>query len=110
MRYNSKNQQAQHISARENAVEEVIADLVASAQQLIQSLHALPEQQLIGTIAVADSTQSLYEYIVHVVNHGSYHHGQIVTLCRALGVTEEMPVTDYDSTFGGLRICDFLAV
>jgi uncharacterized damage-inducible protein DinB len=74
-----------------------MADLVISSQQLVNSLSIVTEQQLIESIRVSDSTQSRYEYILHVVNHSSYHRGQVVTLCRALGVTREIPVTDYDA-------------
>jgi uncharacterized damage-inducible protein DinB len=82
---------------RENAADEVIADLLISSQQLVSSLPILNEQQLMESIQVSDSKQSRYEYILHVVNHSSYHRGQVVTMCRALGVTGEIPVTDYDA-------------
>lgn len=82
---------------RENVVDEVIAELITSSQQLIDDLSLLSEQQLIEPIQVSDSTQSRYEYILHVVNHSSYHRGQVVTMCRALGVTGEIPVADYDA-------------
>lgn len=82
---------------RENAVEEVIADLVLTSRQLIDHLAGLTEEQWLERIQVSDSRQSRYEYILHVVNHGSYHRGQIITLCRALGVTGEIPTTDYDA-------------
>lgn len=81
---------------RENAVAEVMSDLVASSQKLLNDFSRFTEQQLIEVISASDSKQSRYEYILHVVNHGSYHRGQIVTLCRILGVTTEVPVTDYD--------------
>ena len=80
-----------------NAVGEVMADLVISSQQLVNDLSILNEQQLTESIQVSDSTQSRYEYILHVVNHSSYHRGQVVTMCRALGITGEIPVTDYDA-------------
>jgi uncharacterized damage-inducible protein DinB len=83
-------------SFRENAVDEVITELMQSSQQLVDSFSILTEQQLLECIKASDSTQSRYEYIMHVVNHGSCHRGQVVTLCRALGVTGEIPVTDYD--------------
>lgn len=81
---------------KENAVEEVIVDLLASSQKLLSDLSSFSEEQLLKVISAADSQQSCYEYILHVVNHGSYHRGQIVSLCRILGVTAEVPVTDYD--------------
>jgi len=82
---------------RENAVEQVIADLMASSKTLAHDFSGFDEQQLLETVSASDSRQSRYEYILHVVNHGSYHRGQIVTMCRALGVTGEIPVTDYDA-------------
>jgi uncharacterized damage-inducible protein DinB len=86
-----------NLSAKENAVDVVMANLVLSSQQLVNSLSVLNEKQLIESIQTSDSMQSRYEYILHVVNHSSYHRGQVVTVCRALGVTEEIPVTDYDA-------------
>ena len=86
-----------NLPAKENAVDNVIADLVVSSQQLVSSLSALNEQQLTESIRVSDSTQRRYEYILHVVNHSSYHRGQVVAMCRGLGVTGEIPVTDYDA-------------
>lgn len=81
----------------EQAADEVIAGLNKSDRQLIESLASLSEEQLLERIQVSDSNQSRYEYILHLVNHGSYHRGQVVTMCRALEVTGEIPVTDYDA-------------
>jgi uncharacterized damage-inducible protein DinB len=82
---------------REHAIDSVVADLVLRSQELLHSLSILTDQQLLERIKASDSTQSRYEYILHVVNHSSYHRGQVVTLCRTLGVTGEIPVTDYDA-------------
>ena len=81
---------------RDNAVDDVMSDLVTTSRDLVDAISKLSEQQLIEPIQASDSKQSRYEYILHVVNHGSYHRGQIVTMCRALGVKAEIPVTDYD--------------
>ena len=35
-------------------------------------------------------------YIVHIINHGSFHRGQIVTMARTLGVSEGIVNTDYN--------------
>lgn len=82
---------------KESAVEEVIADLMKSSRRLVEDLCSLDEQQLLEIIKAADSTQSRTDYIQHVVNHSSYHRGQVVNMCRALGITGEIPVTDYDA-------------
>jgi uncharacterized damage-inducible protein DinB len=84
-------------STSENSVDQVIVDLVSTSHQLVNDVSKLNEHQLLERIQASDSTQSRYEYILHVVNHSSYHRGQIVTMCRALGITQEIPVTDYDA-------------
>lgn len=33
--------------------------------------------------------------IMHCMNHGTFHRGQIVTMLREVGVTEGIPQTDY---------------
>ena len=38
--------------------------------------------------------QPVWEILLHVFNHGTYHRGQIVTMLRNLGVTE-VPGTDF---------------
>ncbi len=79
------------LPVKENAAEGMTADLVASSQQLISDLWTLTDQQLIEPIAAADSTQSRYEYIIHVVNHSAYHRGQIVTYAARLAWPEKYP-------------------
>lgn len=81
---------------KEHAADEVVTDLVASSQRLVDSLSILDDEKLTELVKASDSTQSRYEYILHVVNHSSYHRGQIVSMARALGVKGEIPVTDYD--------------
>jgi uncharacterized damage-inducible protein DinB len=39
---------------------------------------------------------SRYEYLMHVINHGTYHRGQIITMARNLGCTANVPGTDYN--------------
>jgi uncharacterized damage-inducible protein DinB len=85
-----------NLPARDHAVDEVIANVNATSKQLIDTCSAFTEQQLTEHINAPDSRQSRYEYILHVVNHSTYHRGQIVTLCRASGIKGEIPVTDYD--------------
>ncbi|HLO83040.1 MAG TPA: DinB family protein, partial [Chitinophagaceae bacterium] len=40
-------------------------------------------------------SQPLYEILLHVFNHGTYHRGQLVTMIRALGHEEALPQTDF---------------
>lgn len=38
--------------------------------------------------------QPVYQVLIHVFNHGTYHRGQLVNLFRQLGV-KEIPATDF---------------
>ena len=38
--------------------------------------------------------QPVYEMLMHLFNHGTYHRGQLVTMLRQLGV-EKIPETDF---------------
>lgn len=38
--------------------------------------------------------QPVYQMLLHVFNHGTYHRGQLVTIMRQLGV-EKVPATDF---------------
>jgi uncharacterized damage-inducible protein DinB len=38
--------------------------------------------------------QPVYQMLLHLFNHGTYHRGQLVTLLRQLGV-EKIPATDF---------------
>ena len=57
------------------------------------------ETQLAHVFAYQNSKKELfkqpvYEMLVHLFNHGTYHRGQIVTLLRQLGV-DKIPPTDF---------------
>lgn len=41
------------------------------------------------------SNRDKFEYIQHVMNHSTYHRGQIVTMGRHIGLTDA-PMTDYN--------------
>lgn len=39
-------------------------------------------------------SQPAWQMLMQVFNHGSYHRGQIITMMRELGVSENLPQTD----------------
>ena len=80
-----------------DAIHEVLDELIVSSGKLLDGVTSLPEAALQEIITVTDSAQSRYEYILHVVNHSSYHRGQIVSMIRSLGYRGEVPTTDYDA-------------
>ncbi|HXV16165.1 MAG TPA: DinB family protein [Gemmatimonadaceae bacterium] len=61
-------------------------------------LNALSDDELASPIAIRtrsgiETVQPLVETLIHVVNHATYHRGQVVTLLRHVGGTPR--ATDY---------------
>jgi uncharacterized damage-inducible protein DinB len=81
---------------RVNQSDRVMTELMASSQRMIDTYGSYSEGELVTKVTSPDATDSRLEFIIHNVNHGSYHRGQVVTMARGLGVTEGIPTTDYD--------------
>ncbi|MGH1519822.1 DinB family protein [Chryseobacterium sp. JK1] len=70
-----------------------------NSQKLADYVETLSEEDLIKNIKI--ETQwfqcdfSRYEYIQHIILHGTYHRGQIVTMGRNAGITDA-PMTDFN--------------
>ncbi|MGB3107092.1 DinB family protein [Sphingobacterium siyangense] len=79
--------------------EEIFEALRRSSVQLVDYVHKLSELDLEKNIKVespwfqCDFTK--YEYIQQLILHGTYHRGQIVTMGRAIGITDA-PMTDFN--------------
>lgn len=78
---------------------EIANGLLNQSKQWAEWIAAATEPQLQHVFAYQNTKreqfkQPVYEMIQHVMNHGTYHRGQIVTLLRQLGV-EKIPQTDY---------------
>jgi uncharacterized damage-inducible protein DinB len=79
-----------------NATDIIMNDLLTGSQQMVDTFRAYSEEELLKQLPSTDMVQSRYEYILHVINHNSYHRGQIVTMSRCLGVVDNIPSMDYD--------------
>ena len=73
-----------------------IHDLLTGSQQMLKTFTDYSEDELLKQIPSTDMVQSRYEFILHLVNHNSYHRGQIVTMSRYLGVVDNIPAMDYE--------------
>lgn len=62
---------------------------VAAAQE-----HMLQHVFIYQNIKKEQFKQPVYQMLLHVFNHGTYHRGQLVTMLRQLGV-EKIPATDF---------------
>ncbi len=56
--------------------------------------HALQHEFIYQNTKREQFKQPVYQMLVHVFNHGTYHRGQLVTMLRELGV-EKIPATDF---------------
>ena len=80
------------------SIEDLRAGLQASARDWVAWVEAADEEKLNAAFTVhgrSASADFVYrDVVMQVMNHGTYHRGQIVTLLRQLGATE-MPSTDF---------------
>ena len=70
--------------------------LLRGSRLMLDAFGAYTEKELLEKVASTDMVQSRYEFILHVINHNSYHRGQIVTMCRQLDVVDNIPAMDYE--------------
>ena len=82
---------------RTDSLDWVIGELLKGSQELVNRVNSLSDDDLLSKVSSTAMTKTKYEFILHAVNHNSYHRGQIITITRSLGVTENIPNTDYDT-------------
>jgi uncharacterized damage-inducible protein DinB len=77
---------------------EIFKGLINRSNLLANAIKSLTEKELVEKIKVVspwfEANLPCYEYLLHQVNHGTYHRGQIVTMGRNIGVTDA-PMADY---------------
>jgi uncharacterized damage-inducible protein DinB len=87
-------------SVRENEVEQILNELVTVSAQMTSVCSLFTESDLLNVLHLdmpwCKNDLSRYEYIVHAINHSTYHRGQVVTIARNLGITEGIVNTDYN--------------
>jgi uncharacterized damage-inducible protein DinB len=79
-----------------NAIDITINNLLAGSQQMCDQFMGYDEVELLQQVHSTDMVQSRYEYILHMINHNSYHRGQIVTMSRCLDIDNNIPPMDYE--------------
>jgi uncharacterized damage-inducible protein DinB len=79
--------------------DEIFDGIKVSSEKLKQFLDGLPGKDLERNLKVVtpwfQCDLPRYEYVQHVISHGIYHRGQIVTMGRQIGITDA-PMTDYN--------------
>ncbi len=79
--------------------EEIFSGYLHSSKKLMDYINGISEAELIKTVNIEEQWFSCnfekYTYLQHLVNHGLYHRGQIVTMGRVIRITDA-PMTDYN--------------
>jgi len=70
--------------------------LLEGSRLMLDTYGTYTEEELLETVRSTDMARSRYEFILHSINHNTYHRGQIVTMCRQLGIVDNIPAMDYD--------------
>jgi len=81
---------------KSNAAEGNMNELQEVSQKMLSVFTAYSDEELFKQVSTGEMLQCRYDYILHMVNHNSYHRGQIVTMSRGFGVIDNIPTTDYD--------------
>lgn len=85
---------------RQREVGKIMSELNDVSEQMKNKFSSYKESELLETLHLnmpwAKNSLNRFEYIVHIVNHGSFHRGQIVTMARGLGITNGIVNTDYN--------------
>jgi uncharacterized damage-inducible protein DinB len=84
----------------EHEVERILEELKTQSEEMQTTISSFSEDQLLAKLNLdmlwAKNQLSRYEYILHVINHSTYHRGQIITMARNFGINEHIPATDYN--------------
>lgn len=80
-------------------IEDVFKGILKSSQEFCLFLNSLTEEEMTKEIYLdspwVKGDRPLYEFVQHIMNHSTYHRGQIVTIGRNTGITDA-PMTDYN--------------
>ena len=87
-------------AVREGEAETIMVELLTISGEMHKQFSAFSEEELEQVLRLEapwiTNQRPRFEYIMHVINHGTYHRGQIVTMARVLGVTEGILNTDFN--------------
>ncbi len=72
---------------------ELITGIIETSKQLHELAESFDDATLesvrkYATLKGGIVTSATYQVLAHVVNHGTYHRGQLITMLRQCGVTE----------------------
>ena len=80
-------------------MDELIAQLLQQNKQWLEWMNSASDHQVQHVFQYQNTKresfkQPVYQMLLHLFNHGTYHRGQLVTMLRQLGI-EKIPQTDF---------------
>ncbi len=89
----------QSILKQDFSTEAIASGLISQSKQWEEWVDKNTEAGLAHVFAYQNSKreqfkQPLFQMLMHLFNHQTYHRGQIVTMLRLAGI-EEIPATDF---------------
>lgn len=99
MRLHGSSPSSLPVNHAEMPMNEIVKLWQSKSREIISFIESKTEEELsrmlpYKNIAGQSFTNSIRDIMQHVVNHGTYHRGQIVTMLRQAGYTKLFP-TDY---------------
>lgn len=95
----SETPQREKKEENELSKEEIFDGLLESSAKLADFINSLSEEDLVKEIKIINQwfecELPISDYLLQVINHGTYHRGQIVTIGRNIGITDASN-TDYN--------------
>lgn len=80
-------------------VDAVTEGILAESQSLLNYVSSLSEAELLQEVQLdtpwVSGKMPRFEFLQHVLNHSTYHRGQVITIGRVLGLIDA-PMTDYN--------------
>lgn len=87
-------------SVTEGKPRQTLTEIKEQSLTMRNAFKAFTENELLEVLHLdmpwAKNSRCRYDYMLHVINHSTFHRGQIITIARGLGITEGVPATDYN--------------
>lgn len=84
----------------DHQVERIMDEVLEYSLMMKMSFTTFTEDELSAILHLETkwitNDRPRYEYILHIINHTTYHRGQLVTMARMLGIKQGIPNTDYN--------------
>lgn len=80
-----------------------ITEFIDSSEKMTSTFKGYDQVDLEKILELRSSWASYdenrFHFIMHVINHTTFHRGQLISIARILGVKDEFPKTDYLAYF-----------